>query len=331
MARMVKEKGGLNQINDEDFHICMFVYFLSQEEPKRVHQALKDPSWIEAMQEELLQFKMQKVWVPVDVPKDGKLASTPIDTKKLLLNDPDGEDVDVHMYRSMISSLIYLTSSRPNIMFDVCYQVDETDGVEVTVVRHIITAISYTLMLFGLTKDVVHLMLLDDADGVECLPNEEIFAELARMGYEKPPPKLTFYKAFFLAKWKFLIHMIVQCMSAKRTTWNEFSSSMASTVICLTTVMINAQIDDISSHNTKYTSPSLTHKVFANMRRIGKGFSRVETPLFDTMLVQPQVPNVAEVEEDEDHNEVSAAPTLPSPTLATTPPPPQQEPIPSPS
>nr|GFC52967.1 putative ribonuclease H-like domain-containing protein [Tanacetum cinerariifolium] len=35
--------------------------------PKRVHQALKDPSWIEAMQEELLQFK-QKVWVLVDLP-----------------------------------------------------------------------------------------------------------------------------------------------------------------------------------------------------------------------------------------------------------------------
>nr|GFB23680.1 hypothetical protein [Tanacetum cinerariifolium] len=38
------------------------------QEPKRVHQALKDPSWIEAMQEELLQFKMQKVWVLVDLP-----------------------------------------------------------------------------------------------------------------------------------------------------------------------------------------------------------------------------------------------------------------------
>nr|GEY47899.1 hypothetical protein [Tanacetum cinerariifolium] len=44
-------------------------------------------------------------------------ASTPIDTKKPLLKDPDGEDVDVHTYRSMISSLMYLTSSRPNIMF----------------------------------------------------------------------------------------------------------------------------------------------------------------------------------------------------------------------
>nr|GFA83096.1 retrovirus-related Pol polyprotein from transposon TNT 1-94 [Tanacetum cinerariifolium] len=54
MARMVKEQGGLNQINNEDFHTCMFACFLSQEEPKRVNQALKDPSWIEAMQEELL-------------------------------------------------------------------------------------------------------------------------------------------------------------------------------------------------------------------------------------------------------------------------------------
>nr|GFC42714.1 putative ribonuclease H-like domain-containing protein [Tanacetum cinerariifolium] len=50
---------------------------------------------------------------------DGKSASTPIDTKKPLFKDPDGEDVDVHTYRSMIGSLMYLTSSRPDIMFAV--------------------------------------------------------------------------------------------------------------------------------------------------------------------------------------------------------------------
>nr|GEY65424.1 ribonuclease H-like domain-containing protein [Tanacetum cinerariifolium] len=72
-ARMLKEQGGLTQINDEDFHTCMFAYFLSQEEPKRVNHALKYPSWIKAMQKELLQFKMQKVWVLVDLPK-GKRA-----------------------------------------------------------------------------------------------------------------------------------------------------------------------------------------------------------------------------------------------------------------
>nr|GEY51996.1 hypothetical protein [Tanacetum cinerariifolium] len=90
-----------------------------------------------------------------------------------------------------------------------------------------------------ITEDTIRQALrLDDADGVDCLSNEEIFAELARMGYDKLPPKLAFYKVFFLAQWKFLIHMIVQCMSAKRTTWNEFSSSMASAVICLATAPI---------------------------------------------------------------------------------------------
>nr|GEV85829.1 uncharacterized mitochondrial protein AtMg00810-like [Tanacetum cinerariifolium] len=48
-----------------------------------------------------------------------KSVSTPIDTEKLLLKDPDGKDVDVHTYRSMIGSLMYLTLSRPEIMFAV--------------------------------------------------------------------------------------------------------------------------------------------------------------------------------------------------------------------
>nr|GEZ95706.1 hypothetical protein [Tanacetum cinerariifolium] len=85
MTRMVKDQGDLTLINNEDFHTCMFACFLSQKEPKRVHQALKDPSWIEAMQEELLQFKMQKVWVLVDFPK-GKRA---IGTKWVFRNKKD--------------------------------------------------------------------------------------------------------------------------------------------------------------------------------------------------------------------------------------------------
>nr|GFA22830.1 hypothetical protein [Tanacetum cinerariifolium] len=60
MTRAVKDQGRLSQMFDNDFYTCMFACFLSQEEPKMVHQALKDPSRIEAMQEELLQFKMQK-------------------------------------------------------------------------------------------------------------------------------------------------------------------------------------------------------------------------------------------------------------------------------
>ncbi|GKA60958.1 retrovirus-related pol polyprotein from transposon TNT 1-94 [Tanacetum coccineum] len=59
---------------------------------------------------------------------DVKIASTPMETQKLLLKDEDGKEVDVYLYRSMIGSLMYLTSSRPDIMFAVCacarYQVN---------------------------------------------------------------------------------------------------------------------------------------------------------------------------------------------------------------
>ncbi|GJX77816.1 putative ribonuclease H-like domain-containing protein [Tanacetum coccineum] len=59
---------------------------------------------------------------------DVKMVSTPMETKKPLLKDEDGEEVDVHLYRSMIGSLMYLISSRPDIMFVVCvcarYQVN---------------------------------------------------------------------------------------------------------------------------------------------------------------------------------------------------------------
>ncbi|GJT17200.1 putative ribonuclease H-like domain-containing protein [Tanacetum coccineum] len=49
-----------------------------------------------------------------------RIATTPIESNKPLVKDEDGVDVDVHVYRSMIDSLMYLTASRPDIMFAVC-------------------------------------------------------------------------------------------------------------------------------------------------------------------------------------------------------------------
>nr|GFB06809.1 hypothetical protein [Tanacetum cinerariifolium] len=49
------------------------------------------------------------------------------------------------------------------------------------------------------------------------------------------------------------------------------------------------QIGDLSTHTTRYISLALTQKVFANMRRVGKGFSRVETPLFAGMLAAREI------------------------------------------
>ncbi|GKA13723.1 putative ribonuclease H-like domain-containing protein, partial [Tanacetum coccineum] len=257
--------------NHKDFHLCLFACFLSQHEPKKISEALEDESWVDAMQEEWLQFEIQKVWILVDclmgkgqsghrqeegidydevfapvarleairiflafasymgfivyqmdvksaflygkideevyvsqppgfqdpkspqkvykvvkalyglhqaprawyatlstfLLKNGyrrgtidktlflkkdkhdiilvqvyvddinldkyvaeilkkfdfasvKTASTPIETQKPLVKDEEASDVDVHLYRSMIGSLMYVTASRPDIMFAVC-------------------------------------------------------------------------------------------------------------------------------------------------------------------------------------------------------------------
>nr|GEZ34339.1 hypothetical protein [Tanacetum cinerariifolium] len=146
-------------------------------------------------------------------------------------------------------------------------------------------------------------------------------------------------------------------MSAKRTSWNEFSSSMASAVICLSIcrkfnfskyifdslvsnvdsstkfymyprflqLMIRAQVGDLSSYSTKYSFPALTQKVFANMKRVGKGFSRVDTPLFEGMIVAQQDNDVAAkgvVSVVVDDVPVADEPSIPSPTPTTQPPPP---------
>nr|GFA18986.1 hypothetical protein [Tanacetum cinerariifolium] len=175
--------------------------------------------------------------------------------------------------------------------------------------KQIIDFLSGSYIHYALTKksviseDVIREILqLDDAEGIVCLPNEKIFAGLAQMGYEKPSTKLTFYKAFFSSQWKFLIHTILQSLSAKRTSWNEFSTAMASAVICLLKgqkfnfskyifdslvrnvdssskfymyprfiqLIIQNQVGDLSTHTTRFISLALTQMVFANMRQVRK-------------------------------------------------------------
>nr|GEU32962.1 putative ribonuclease H-like domain-containing protein [Tanacetum cinerariifolium] len=372
MTRMVKEQGGLTQINDEDFHTLdlpkgkraigskwvlrnkkdergivsrnkaqLFAQGQTQKEGIDYEEVFALIARIEAIRlflayASFMGFMVYKVvkalyglhqapgaWYEILANYLLENASTPIETEKPLLKDPDGEPVDVYIYSLMIGSLMYLTSSRPNIMFAVytCTRFQVTPKVshlravkrifrylkgkphlglsypkdyplnlvaysdsdyagasldrksttkgcqflgcrliswqckKQTVVDTSSTKVEYAvaasccaqvlwiqnqLLNYGkkviITDDTIRQALrLDDATGVDCIPNKEIFDELARMGYEKPSTKLTFCKAFFSAQWKFLIHTILLCMSAKRTAWNEFSSSMASAIICLAT------------------------------------------------------------------------------------------------
>nr|GEX51070.1 hypothetical protein [Tanacetum cinerariifolium] len=184
----------------------------------------------------------------------------------------------------------------------------------------------------------------DDADGVECLPNEEIFTELARMGYEKPLPKLTFYKDFFSAQWKFLINTLVLCISAKRTAWNEFSCLMASTVVCLATddaagvdCLPNEEIfTELARMGYEKPSTKLTfykaflaqwkfliHIILQCMSVKRTAWNEFSSSMASAASALPQ--------DEDDDNEVSVEPTPHLPTHATPPPSPTQEHIPLPS
>ncbi|GKC37795.1 putative ribonuclease H-like domain-containing protein [Tanacetum coccineum] len=88
MASYIKRQ---RRTNHRDYQNCLFACFLLQIEPKKVTQDLTDPSWIEAMQDELLQFRLQKVWRLVDLPK-GKHA---IGTKWVYRNKRDERGIIV--------------------------------------------------------------------------------------------------------------------------------------------------------------------------------------------------------------------------------------------
>nr|GEV34648.1 putative ribonuclease H-like domain-containing protein [Tanacetum cinerariifolium] len=143
---------------------------------------------------------------------------------------------------------------------------------------------------------------LDDAEGIDCLPNKEIFAELSRMG-------------------------------------GRHGMSLVPLWLQLSSAFLQAQVGDLSPHTTKYSSPALTQKVFANMRRVGKGFSGVNASLFEGMIMAHQVDkSVVEVNVDDVPavgvtNEGAAdviltdvdEPFIPSPPPTTQPPPPSQD------
>ncbi|GJT35507.1 hypothetical protein Tco_0925926 [Tanacetum coccineum] len=161
---------------------------------------------------------------------------------------------------------------------------------------------------------------LDDQDGLISLPTSEIFAQLALMGYVTDSDKLTFQKGAFSPQWRFLIHLILHCLSPKKTAWEQFSSNIAAAVICLATnrrfnfsrMIFDHMVSNISSphkflmyprfiqlcldmqrhklqqHTRFYSVPSLTMKVFSNMKRSTKGFSGQDVALFPTMLENPE-------------------------------------------
>nr|GEX74644.1 ribonuclease H-like domain, reverse transcriptase, RNA-dependent DNA polymerase [Tanacetum cinerariifolium] len=201
-----------------------------------------------------------------------KTASTPIETNKTLLKDEEAEDVDVYLYKSMIGLLIdYVGASldkksttrgcqflRKRLISWQCKKqivvANSTTEAEYVVATNCYgqfwqTATTRTLdngeMEITATIDrkvkivteasVRRHLKLEDFDGISILPTTEIFEQLALMGYVSNSDKLTIQKGHFSPQWRFLIHTILHCLSAKKTTWEQFSNNIATALICLAT------------------------------------------------------------------------------------------------
>ncbi|GKE61661.1 hypothetical protein Tco_1512028 [Tanacetum coccineum] len=172
------------------------------------------------------------------------------------------------------------------------------------------------------------------------------------MGYHTDSDKLTFQKGAFSPQWRFLIHCILHCISPKKTAWEQFSSNIATAVICLATnrrynfsrmifehmvsnissphkflmyprfiqICLDMQRNQLQQHTRTYPVPSLSMKVFNNMKRPTKGYSGQEVALFPSMLhVSAPSTSPSRITSSPSHSpEHSPSPT-PSPSPEPTP------------
>nr|GEZ12142.1 uncharacterized mitochondrial protein AtMg00810-like [Tanacetum cinerariifolium] len=182
---------------------------------------------------------------------DVRLANTLMDKENPWEKDRTGKDVDLHHYRSMIGSLMYLTASRPEIMFAVyaCARLSmPCEALSKEISSYILllietmeegTKILATVdgKLKTMSKSSIRRNLkINDEACISSLPDAKLYENLQLIGYNiLPNQKFTFQKGQFSHQWKYLIHTIMQCLSPKSTGFNELSSNIATAVVYLAT------------------------------------------------------------------------------------------------
>ncbi|GJT82313.1 hypothetical protein Tco_1056655 [Tanacetum coccineum] len=291
-----------------------------------------------------------------------KIASTPMETSKPLMKDENAEDVDVRLYRSMIGSLIYLTSLRPDIIYlkgqpklgrwypkdspFVLEAYTDSDYAGVSLDRKSTTGgcqfLRSRLISWQCKKQTVVANSTTEAKYVaasnkstENADFDEIVdflnASTIRYALTVSP---TIYVSYIEQFWSTVKIKTVNNKRQIRAKVNGKTIVISESsvrrdlqfndedVICLAKnqkfnfsklifdgmlrnldpnskkflmyprflqLFLNNQIENLTpTFNDEYNTPSHTKKVFANMKRKGKDFSRAITPLFATMMIQPQ-------------------------------------------
>ncbi|GJV24754.1 putative ribonuclease H-like domain-containing protein [Tanacetum coccineum] len=126
---------------------------------------------------------------------------------------------------------------------------------------------------------------LEDSDGITSLPNTKIFDQLALMGYVSDSARLTFQKGHFSPQWRTFnfSKMIFDAMVKNLDSTHKFLMYPIFLQICL-----NKQKRLLQPHTRTYPTPTFIQKLFSKMKRVSKGYSGVDFPLFPTMINAPE-------------------------------------------
>ncbi|KAJ9542614.1 hypothetical protein OSB04_029120 [Centaurea solstitialis] len=199
--------------------------------------------------------------------------------------------------------------------------VQEEEGVKS--IQTTICGLSLTLT----PAKIRHHLQLNDEGGISMLSTRTIMENLLKMGYTGSKTSLKYLKGKLCPQWRFFVHTLLHCFSEKTTGFGEFSSPMASALVCLATnqmfnfsqmifddlvynlenipnskvktffmfprfvqEVITKELTAVPTHGDIYKSSALGHKVFSNMKRPVEGSNDQFTPLFPKMMRvnQPQ-------------------------------------------
>ncbi|GJY64163.1 hypothetical protein Tco_0465623 [Tanacetum coccineum] len=183
-------------------------------------------------------------------------------------------------------------------------------------------------------------LLFDDTDGIDCFPKQVIWDSLRDIGYEGNLAQLTFSKPLFSPQWKYLVHVLLHCLSPKSTSWEQFGTNIASALVGLATnqkfnfslmimngmlghiangkpflmyprfiqLFLNKQLEGVTRPQNFLPSVTLPSKVFTFMRKNSPKFSGRITPLTPPMLEVITALAAEEAHSESTHSRAESSP-----------------------
>nr|GEV83564.1 putative ribonuclease H-like domain-containing protein [Tanacetum cinerariifolium] len=273
---------------DEEVYVTQPLRFVDPKFPNKVYKVVKalyglhqaPRAWYATLSTFLEKSRYKRGAIDKTLFINVKTASTPIETQKPLVKDQEASDVDVHLYRFQVTpKTSHLQAVKRIFRRLISWQCRKQTimATSTTEAEYVTVAHYYGQVLW------IQNQLLDYRDAYE----KKLIQVLKIHTGDNVADLLT--KAFDVSSALVLKPPPVMNLAA---LWHQ-QSSVLPQIRSLTSQ------GDMSHHQDIYDNPSLTKKVFANIKRVGTGFSGVITPLFDNILV-PAAEEVDKIEKLKD-------------------------------